>query len=47
MVKEFYQFKNYQAVGFFIDEDGNQSSNISVTHNLINPNESATLVFEK
>ena len=38
--------QNYQAVGFFIDENGNQGSNIIVNYNLINPGDSPTLVFE-
>jgi plastocyanin len=38
--------QNYQTVGFFIDENGNQGSNIIVNYNLINPGDSATLVFE-
>ncbi|MBC8252108.1 MAG: HYR domain-containing protein [Candidatus Nitrosopelagicus sp.] len=38
--------QNYQAVGFFIDGNGTQGQNITVTLDLINPNESKTLVFE-
>lgn len=38
--------ENYKAVGFFIDEDGNQGDSITVTLGLISPDESKTLVFE-
>ena len=38
--------ENYQAVGYFVDTDGVQGSNISVNHGLINPDGSATLTFE-
>jgi plastocyanin len=38
--------KDYVAIGYFIDENGVQGSNISVTHDIINPGESATLIFE-
>jgi len=38
--------ENYQAVGYFVDTDGVQGSNISVNHGLINLDGSATLTFE-
>lgn len=37
--------KNYVAVGFFIDKNGNQGQNIKVTLDQINPKESKELVF--
>ena len=36
---------NYKAVGYFIDTNGNQGQNITVTLDKINPGESKTLVF--
>jgi len=41
-----FPIEDYTATGYFIDDNGVQGSNISVTHNLIQPNTSATLVFE-
>lgn len=41
-----YPIENYNAIGYFIKEDGTQGSNISITHSLINPGESPTLIFE-
>ena len=41
-----FPIKDYVATGYFIDENGVQGSNISVTHGMINPGESTTLVFE-
>jgi len=41
-----FPIENYEAGGFFLDENGVQGPNISVTHNLINPGDSAILIFE-
>lgn len=40
-----FPIKNYKAVGYFIDKNGNQGQNITVTLDKINPGESKTLVF--
>ena len=40
-----FPIKNYVAVGYFIDKNGNQGPNIKVTLDQINPKESKELVF--
>lgn len=40
-----FPIKNYKAIGFFIDKNGNQGQNIQVTIDQINPKESKELVF--
>jgi len=40
-----FPIKNYEAVGFFIDKNGNQGQNIKVKLDQINPKESKELVF--
>ena len=40
-----FPITNYMAVGFFIDKNGHQGQNITVTLDKINPGESKTLVF--
>ena len=40
-----FPITNYKAVGFFIDDEGNQGSNITVTLDKISPDESKELVF--
>jgi hypothetical protein len=41
-----FPIKDYSATGYFIGDDGVQGPNITVNHDLIDPNTSATLVFE-
>lgn len=41
-----FPIENYEAVGFFLDENGSQMEPISVTLDIINPGESKTLIFE-
>ena len=40
-----FPIKNYQAIGYFIDQDGVQSQNITVSFDKISPGESKTLTF--
>lgn len=40
-----FPIKNYEAVGYFIDKNGNQGQNIKVTLDQINPKESKALIF--